>query len=110
MSDLIIRPTDPLATASSEQQKRLFTQMAKASAGHSVEEVMGAALNVIVNAIRQTYPSRDKAMLVADEKSAKLKELLAANYTRTGGRLQGAYPFNQTIHADHHIDKDAIRG
>lgn len=106
---LLIRPNDPLAKSGPDQQRPLFAAMCKAAHGYSSEDVIGAAINVIVNALRQSYTTRDKALIAADEKAAKIKELLAANYT-SAGRVNGVFPFNQTIQLDHFTDRDSVRG
>jgi len=109
MSDLIIRPADPIAKSGPDQQRILFAAMAQASRGHSMDEVIGAALNIVVNALRQTYPSREKALVAADQKAAQFKDILSKCYT-SAGRLNGVFPFNQHIEMPHFIDKDSIRG
>ena len=101
---LLIRPNDPLAKAGPDQQRELFLAIAKVAHGHSSEDVIGAAINMVVNALRQAHATRDKAMIAADEKGAKLKELLSACYTSTG-RVQGVFPFNQVIQLDKLIDR-----
>jgi hypothetical protein len=106
---LLIKPNDPLAKAGPDQQRELFTRFCSAANGFQAEDVIGAAINVLVNALRQAHTTRDKAMVAADEKAAKIKELLAANYT-SAGRVKGVFPYNQTIELEHFIDRDTVRG
>lgn len=101
---LLIRPQDPLAKAGPDRQRLLFLAMQDAADGHSADDVIGAAINVLVNALRQTNSTRDKAMVAVDQKAAKIKELLDLNYT-SAGRVNGVFPFNQTVHLDHFKDR-----
>jgi hypothetical protein len=105
----LILPKDPLYKTGPDQQRELFNAFCRAGNGFSSEDVIGAAINVLVNALRQAHATQAKAMMAADEKSAKIKELLAKHYTSTG-RVNGVFPFHQTVELAHFTDKDGIRG
>jgi hypothetical protein len=85
---LIARPTN---------QRELFQQFAKTAHGFSAEDVLAASLNMIANAIRQTHAKRDVAMARLDQLMGEARRILADNYTPTGKRLNGSYPFDQNI-------------
>lgn len=96
---------DPLLKTGPDQQRELFMMFAKVSNGYSSEDVIGAAINLLVNGIRQAHATRDKAILSMDEKMAKAKEILATHYD-SAGRKNGIFPFHQIIKVEHFIDTD----
>lgn len=100
-----MNPKDPLLKSGPDQQRELFNTFCKVSHGFSAEDVTGAAINLLINGVRQAHATREKAMAALDEKAAKAKELLAAHYDSTG-RKNGIFPFHQIIHAAHFTNKD----
>ena len=99
-------PKDPLLRSSSEYQKILFKKFSEAANGFQVEDAIGAALNVLINALRQTYDSRQKAEIRCNELLGKTKQVLLDHYDGTGRRKQGVFPFDQTLQVDVHVDTD----
>lgn len=100
-------PNDPLLKISSERQRELFNQFCKLANGFSTEDVLGAIMNMHVNAVRQVYPTRDKAVDRMDEINARMKHMLDTHYDLGGRRRRpGIFPFNQTIHMPHFTDRD----
>lgn len=89
---------DPLLKASTDNTRELFTRFAQQSHGFATEDVIGAAINLLVNGIRQTYPTRDKAEKQYDELMGRTKSVLLNHYDHSG-RKQGVFPFTQTINA-----------
>lgn len=75
----------------------LFQRLAQTLTGQPIETVLSAAVNLQVNALRQTYPDRAKALARLDELHAQARNALANQYTASGKRLEGTYPFHQTI-------------
>lgn len=100
---------DPLLNAISEVQRHLFTQFSKASAGHAVQDVIGASANMLVNATRQSYHKQGDAEKAFDELFGRMKQVLMNHYGN-GQRRDGIFPFNQTIHANLFVDKDKYGG
>lgn len=101
-------PKDPLRLISSEHQRVLFQKFGVAATGFQVEDAIGAALNVLINALRQTYDTKQKAETRFDELAGKTRQLLVDHYDGTGRRKQGTFPFNQTLHVNLHTDIDKI--
>lgn len=94
-------PKDPLIKAGPGGQRELFERFTReAGAGFSTADVIGAAFNVIVNAIRQAHESRDAAVKSYDELFGKNKSLLLNHYD-SRGRLRGVFPYPQIIEATH---------
>lgn len=87
---------DPIAKNSANAERALFNLLAKASNGFSREQVIGAAANVIVNALRQEHDTQSKALNDFDALTAKVRELIASHYDVLG-RRRNVFPFHQTI-------------
>ncbi len=79
----------------------LFKQMARLGVGFPTDHVVGACQNLMLNALRQAHATRDGAMNRIDQMMAEMKALLAQHYDLTGKRLNGAFPFHQTIEPVH---------
>lgn len=62
---------------------------------------MGAAANLLVNAIRQAYPTREKAAAAYDELVSKVKGQLIDQHYDATGRKKGLFPYNQVIEVPH---------
>lgn len=101
---------DPLLVKSStELMFSLFRSFSQASNGHGMDTVTGASANMLVNAICQTHHKRVDAEKAYDELFARMKEVLMSHYG-PNTRLNGMFPFNQTIHANLHVEKDKFGG
>jgi len=97
---------DPLHTLQG-QEKLLFDLFTHASTGKNVDAVMGAAVNVLINAIRQNYPTRDGAEQKINELFGRGKELLLANhYDSTTGRRRTVIPHTQVVRMAYHMEDD----
>lgn len=87
---------DPLNVLVPDRQRELFKRFAESANGFSTEDVIGAAANVLVNALRQAHGSRQSAEKSFDELFGRTKQILVEHYD-TIGRKRGIFPFNQTI-------------
>ncbi len=89
--------TDPLKSSGPDQSLALFNKMnAEAAKGYSAAQVEDAALNVLVNAIRQAYGSGKLAEQRFDELMGKTKNLLMSHYDSYGKR-KNIFPFTQYV-------------
>lgn len=86
---------DPLKQGPNAERE-LFTRLSQVCSGFPREAVVGAAANLLLNAIRQDSSSRQKAELAFDELFGKLKSILVAHYDGVGKR-RSIFPFNQTL-------------
>lgn len=109
-------PTDPLRNirdpfhkSGPDQAKALFQNFSRSSTGFSTSDVIGAAANVIIAALRQAHPRRGLAEASFDEIFGQSKQLLLNHYDGAGNRLN-IFPFNQHIHAPHFDDRDKLNG
>lgn len=99
MKDPLRNPLDPLRDRPGEETE-LFRAMTGACHGHTTEAVVGAAVNVLVNAVRQSAPSRQQAEQLFDDLMGRTKSLLLEkHYDSVTGRRRSVFPFNQTINA-----------
>lgn len=98
-------PKDPLLKSGPDQQREVFNKFVQLAHGFSVEEVVGAAMNLIVNAVRQAHPMRRTALDSLDQTTTRTRELLASHYDASGKR-RNVFPFHQTIHVPHIVDRD----
>ena len=96
---------DPLRKYGSDPQKKLFDLFTKEANNFATADVIGAAANLIVNALRQAHPTRQAAEISYDEMAARVKGLLFEHYD-AAGRRRGIFPFNQVIEMPHFVDKE----
>lgn len=101
-------PKDPILKSGPDQQRELFNRFCREANGFSTEEVIGAACNLIINAIRQVYSTRQRAEARFDEIFGRVKTLLVGHYDQLG-RKRGIFPYNQFIEPQHFVDKDEKR-
>jgi len=87
---------DPLKIAVPDRQRELFRRFGQVANGFSSEDVNGAAANLIVNSLRQAYPTRARAEVAYDELFGRIKSLLVSHYDLLG-RKRGVFPFDQMI-------------
>ena len=89
--------SDPLKQGP-EKQQDLFNKFITTSAGSQKEDVVGAAVNLLVNALRQTYSTRNQAEKAFDELFGKTKGLLLdGHYDPVTNKRRNVFPFNQVI-------------
>ena len=100
---------DPLRSLQG-QEKLLFEVFAQAASGRNLDAVMGAAVNVIINAIRQSVAKRSDAEIKLDELFGRTKTLLLdAHYDSVTGLRRNVFPHDQVISMPHHFEDDRIR-
>lgn len=76
--------------------RELFRRMSKSADGFSTQDVINASANILVNALRQVYGTRQSALGAFDMITTKSKERLADCYD-DAGRKRGVYPYDQHI-------------
>lgn len=74
----------------------LFQRFSQASDGFTVEATVAAAADIMISALRQAHPTRDRAEAAWDEWIARCKAVLMECYDSTG-RKKGVYPYTQHI-------------
>lgn len=107
----LVNPTnrkDPLL-AGPDAGRALFDMMQRAANGFDRDAVISAAVNILVNAVRQECNTRAAAEVKYDELAAKTKGLLMAHYDAASGKRRSVFPFTQHIQAVRVDDKDGLR-
>jgi len=89
-------PQDPLLKTGPDPQRELFRRFGRAADGFPREIVVGAAANLVVNALRQAHPTREAASRAYDEHAARVKAVLMEHYDGAG-RKRGIFPYDQVI-------------
>jgi hypothetical protein len=95
---MIMSNKDPLNNGGSDNRRVLFQKFCSQADGFQREDVITAAANVLMNAIRQDERSRQSAEKAFDELFGRMKAVLLDHY-ESGGRKKGVFPFHQTLHA-----------
>jgi hypothetical protein len=105
----VSNPNDPMLKSGPAKQKALFDAMVNTCHGQSSDVVAGAAVNLLINAIRQAEPNRAMAERAIDEMFGRAKSLLFEHYDSVTGKRRSVFPFTQVIEMPHLIDKDRLR-
>lgn len=88
---------DPLRQATPNAAQELFQRFAQeASSGFQRDAVIGAAANLLINALRQEHTTRGAAERAFDEIFGKMKTVLVNHYDSLG-RKRGIFPYDQTL-------------
>jgi hypothetical protein len=100
---------DPLQNAPDQAARQLFEKFQQLSAGRTADSVIGAAVNILINAIRQMEPFRKDAEARWDMLFGRGKSVLMDHYDATTGRKKSVIPHTQIIRSAFHLEDDEIR-
>lgn len=101
---------DPLQSGP-EQERALFQAFLQLARDRNVDAVLGAAVNIIVNAIRQMEPTRARAEFRFNGLFGQAKELLISrHYDSVTGKRRTIFPFTQQVVMPVHHEDDEARG
>lgn len=96
MDDPLRNKKDPLHKAGPEAGKELFRHFSQVAHGFPKDAVMDAAFNMIINMVRTSHDSWQKAEPLIDQIHAKVKTTLRDHYDPIGKR-RNIFPFDQVI-------------
>ena len=89
--------TDPLDKTGPPSEIDLFKKMAALGAGVPHDLVINAAMNVVLNALRQSQDTRAKAEMAFDAIAGRAKAVLLDQHYDGLGKRRGVFPFDQRI-------------
>ena len=99
---------DPLKSSHLAEQE-LFEKVGTLLNGVPVEMARGIAINLLINAIRQSVPYRKDAEAMMNELTGRAKTLLLdKHYDSVTGQRRTVIPFTQVIEAPFHVEQDVI--
>lgn len=88
---------DPMIQATPNNAQELFGRFVReASAGFQRTDVVQAAANILINALRQEHTTREAAERAFDEVFGRMKTVLVNHYDSLG-RKRGIFPYDQTL-------------
>ena len=96
MSDPLRNPKDPLNKSGPEAGRELFRAFAREANGFPREAALDAAVNIILNVIRQSNDKAGEAEAQFNELFGKTKSLLLDHYDSLG-RKRGIFPYTQHV-------------
>lgn len=86
---------DPL-TKCPEPARELHARFGKIADGFASDDVINAALNIMINTLRQRFPKKKDADEAVDRLLAKTRQALDSHYFANGSR-RSIFPFHQVI-------------
>ena len=87
---------DPLKNQD-DTRRELFGRFSKAANNFEQRDVIYAAANLILNAIRQQGPKQKQAEAMFDEMMAHAKRTLLEQHYFPSGQRRNVFPFHQVI-------------
>lgn len=93
-------PADPLSAAGPPAAAELMRRMAQQANGFSFEDVVNAAANMLINAMRQQHATAGDAEDAFDRVASNAKAVLLGEHYRPGRhgkRISGVFAFRQDI-------------
>ena len=104
--DEFVNSADPLKRTEGAD---LFLKLTAQCVGHDYDEVASAALNLLLNALRQKHDSRMGAEAEYSEKTGRAHQMLLGHYDSVTGRRLSVFPHTQRINMPLHLDPDFLR-
>jgi hypothetical protein len=97
-------PADPLhkTDVAAPNAQELFGRLGEVCRGFPHEAVLAAAVNVIVNCVRQKHAKRSGAEKEFDELTGKAKNILLERHYDLAGNRRNIFPFDQIIEMPYH--------
>ena len=94
-------PKDPMLKSGPEIERALFDAITKLASGYDHAVVVGATVNLLVNAIRQNCATRGEAERMFDELFGRSKNLLLEkHYDPVSLKRRNIFPYTQHINAE----------
>ena len=88
---------DPLKQQRSDYGPQVFAEVVKVIDGCTYQTVVDVASGLILNALRQAYPTRREAEASFDAIAAKAKGLLDEHYDKVSGKRKSIFAHPQFV-------------
>lgn len=95
-STTLLTSTDPLRRGP-EAAKELLRRFGGDADGFGADDVIDAAMNVLINAVRQTQGQSPQAHQRVDQIAARMHEIVDLHYDRATQRRRSVFAFDQTV-------------
>jgi hypothetical protein len=96
-TDILRNPKDPILKSGPELALDLLRAFGKQATGYPRDVVTDAAVNLILNNIREACSTRKQAGDSFDQLMTKVKELLLGHHYDAMGRRRNIFPYTQNI-------------
>jgi hypothetical protein len=102
---------DPLIEQRSDHGRELFEKITAVASGFSYDDVLNAATNLLINAIRQQEPTAREAESAFDQIVARTKGiLLELHYDAATGKRKSVFAHHQVIRMPFFENRNKVRG
>ena len=101
--------SDPLDGAP-KGARELFGNLSKVCHGFNNDDIIVAALNIVINAVRQNRARRIDAAELYDGAVTRGRHVLLEEHYDAAGRRRGVYPFHQVITPEPVTNLSKIKG
>lgn len=88
----------------------LFEEFGRLCSGHPSDEVISAAMNIVLNVVRQHTAGRREAEATLNEVHGKAMSALLSHYDPVTNRRRSVVPFDQVLNVGHTQFQTTIRG
>lgn len=95
--DPLRNPLDPMHRSGPAVELELFRALTAACNGYPSQVAVGAAANLIVNAVRQQHPNRRDAEEAMREVLTRTMTLLLDQHYDLQGNRRNVFPFHQIV-------------
>lgn len=99
-----VNPLDPLSPSkpiAPDPTRKLFKQLSQVCRGFSGDDVVWAAANLMINAIRQRCANRVSAERAIDEAFGLAKHALLERHYDGQGNRRNIFPYDQVVEPAH---------
>jgi hypothetical protein len=94
-----VLPADPLHSdrVVPDRARELFGALSQCANGFSSDEVANAAINLLLNSIRQSHATQNGAARAFDEMAGRAKHLLLEAHYHGDGKRRNIFPYTQHL-------------
>lgn len=102
-------PADPIVQRTDAAARELLGRFGKAAHDFSYGAIVAAALNLLVNGLRQAHDRRDAALARYDQLAAEGRAKLADSFD-AAGRRRNVFPYDQRVEVPAGLVENLLNG